>query len=55
MATNIWQDSTKTVPKSDSRIVRVDFDKSDLGARKSHLSGMHPKNDNSIQHVKQGA
>jgi hypothetical protein len=42
--------STTTIPKSDPRIVRVGLDKSDLGARKSHLP-KNIKNDNSIKHV----
>lgn len=50
--TNIFEDKTKTVPKHDNRIHRVEFDKSDLGARKSHTSGVAPKNENSIRHVK---
>lgn len=52
---DIFQESRRTVPRSDARVVRVDFDKSDLGARKSHTSGLAPKNDYSIQHVKQGS
>jgi len=44
--------STSTVPKNDPRVIRVDFNKSDLGARKSNLpTGI--KNDNSIKHVNQ--
>lgn len=42
--------ATTTIPKQDSRIVRVGFDKSDIGARKSHLP-KSIKNDNSIKHV----
>lgn len=49
---NIFEDKTKTIPKHDGRIVRVEFDKQDLGARKSHISGLAPKNENSIRHVK---
>ena len=51
MAENLWQNPTKTLPKSDSRISRVEFDKSDLAARKSHISGIAPKNDETIKHV----
>lgn len=50
MAKNIFHDGTSSIPKSDSRIERIDFDKSDLGARKSAM----PKdtvNSNTIKHV----
>lgn len=49
---NIWQDSTKSIPKSDPKVSRIQFDKSDMGARKSHISGIHKKNDNTIDHIK---
>ncbi len=49
---NIFEDKTKTLPKNDPRIVRVKFDENEIGARKSHISGVAPKNGNSIQHVK---
>lgn len=54
MATNIWHDSTSSIPKDgDGRIVRVPFDKEDIGARKSHLAkASKGKNANSIRHVK---
>lgn len=48
---DIFQDSTKSIPRSDPRVIRVDFDKEDIGARKSHIAGIAPKNDNSIKHV----
>jgi len=51
---DIFQEGRKTLPRSDPRIVRVEFDKEDLGARKSHTSGIHKKNDFTIQHVKGG-
>lgn len=49
---NIFEDKTKTIPRNDPRIVRVEFDKQDLGARKSHISGIAPKNEFVIRHVK---
>ena len=52
--TDIFQDSTKSIPKSDPRVVRIDFDKNDIGARKSHISGALHKNDYDIKHVKEG-
>lgn len=52
MATNIWHDSTKTVPKSDPKVHRIAFDHQEIGARKSHLpSGTAFKNTNTIKHV----
>jgi hypothetical protein len=52
MATNIWQDNTKTVPKSSTEILRVDMHHSEIGARASHLPKGAGKNTNSIKHVK---
>lgn len=52
MKSDLFQDSTKSIPRTDPRIHRIEFDKSDIGARKSHLSGAAPKNSNTIQHVK---
>lgn len=49
---DIFQDSTKSIPRSDARVIRVAFDCEEIGARKSHISGIAPKNDNSIKHVK---
>jgi hypothetical protein len=52
MATNVFKGpSTTSIPRSDGRIVRVPLDKSDIGARKSHIAGTLPKNDYSIAHV----
>lgn len=48
---SIWQNNTTSVPKSDSRITRVPFDHQAIGARKSHISGVHKKNDEVIVHV----
>lgn len=51
MATNIFQDPTKTIPKGDAQIVRVTFQENEIGGRKDHM----PKNDDnsrmSVQHV----
>lgn len=53
MAANIFHDPTKKLPDNDPRIVKIDMDKSDLGARKSHLpTSAQVKNSNSIDHVK---
>lgn len=48
---DIFHNSTKTVPKGDSQVVRVEFDNSQLGARKSHIANAVKKNENSIKHV----
>jgi len=48
---NIFQNSTKSIPKSDPQIERVNMESIDIGGRKSHL----PKQDKSealaLQHV----
>ncbi len=48
---SIFQDPTKSIPRGDSRIVRPELDKSDIGARKSHTRGVLKKNENDIKHV----
>jgi len=48
---NIWQDNTKTVPRSDSMIVRVPMDQLDISGRKSHLPNATKSGDMSISHV----
>lgn len=51
MGVNIFQDSTKSVPKSDSQIVRVDMEQQDIGGRKSHLPGQMKSDSMSVSHV----
>lgn len=51
MATNIFQDSTKRVPKSDSQIVRVNMEEQEIGGRKSSLPAGQKAGDMSISHV----
>ena len=48
---DIFQDGRRSVPESDPRVTRIPFDKEDIGARKSHISGVHKKNDYTIRHV----
>ncbi len=48
---NIFQDPTKTVPKSDEQIVRVDMEQLDIGGRKSHLPAGQASADMAIVHV----
>jgi hypothetical protein len=49
---SIFQDNTKTLPKSDPRIIRVPMDKDEMSARKSSMP-TSVKNDNNIRHVKE--
>lgn len=51
MGTNIFQDPTKSIPKSDAQIVRVDMEQLDIGGRKSHLPSNSKSSDMSISHV----
>lgn len=47
---NIFQDPTKSVPKSDEQIVRVNMEELEIGGRKSHLPA-NSKNEAAITHV----
>lgn len=51
MMANIFQDRTKSVPKSDEQIVRVDMEQLDIGGRKSHLPAQDKSSDMTISHV----
>lgn len=48
---SIFQDPTKSVPKSDAQIVRVDMEQMDIGGRKSQLPAGNKATDMSITHV----
>lgn len=48
---NIFQDNTKSIPKSDAQIVRVDMEQQDIGGRKSNLPSAGKSGDMSISHV----
>jgi hypothetical protein len=50
MSVDIFHDPTKTVPKTDPRIVSQDFTEQQIGARKSAMPRV-PKNDLVIKHV----
>jgi hypothetical protein len=50
MATSIFQDPTKSVPKSDEQIVRVDMQEQQIGGRLSSLP-QQKTNDATISHV----
>jgi len=51
MKGDVFNNPTSKIPQNDSRVVRVPFEKEDLGARKSFLP-KNIKNNQSIQHVK---
>ncbi len=48
---NIFQNSTKTLPKSDDQIVRVSMEQIDIGGRKSHLPAQDKEGNLSLSHV----
>lgn len=49
---NIWQNDTKSIPKNtDSMIVRVPMDQSEIGGRKDHLPAQQKSPEISIAHV----
>ena len=50
MGNDIVSNSTKSIPTSDSQIIRVDMEQQDIGGRKSHLPAKS-KNDMTIQHI----
>lgn len=52
MATDIFHNSSNRIPDDDPRVVRIGFDKEDIGARRSHLP-TNVKNTNTIQHITQ--
>ena len=51
MAVNIFQNSAKSIPKSDEQIVRVDMEQIDIGGRKSNLPGQSKADSMALQHV----
>lgn len=48
---DIFRDPTKSLPKSDSQIVRVDMKQLDIGGRTSHIPTPSKAGDMSIAHV----
>lgn len=52
MKSDIFQDPSKTLPKSDPRIVRVPMKNDDMSSRPSSLP-TSIRNDNNIKHVKE--
>lgn len=51
MAFDIFKNNTKSIPTSDSQIVRVDMETNDIGGRKSHMPSKDKATDMSIAHV----
>lgn len=48
---DVFQNNTKSMPKSDPQIVRVDMDQADIGGRKSSLPGQDRSDVLSVSHV----
>lgn len=48
---NIFNNSTKSAPKKDPQIIRVDFEQSEIGARKDHMPRENKSPAMSIKHV----
>ena len=51
MGQNIFQDPSKSLPKSDAQIERVDMEQQDIGGRKSALPKTGDSSRMSISHV----
>lgn len=51
MSSNIFQNTTRSIPTSDRQIVRVDMEQLDIGGRKSHLPAQEKSADLTIKHV----
>lgn len=48
---DIFRNSTKSIPTSDSQIVRVGMEEIEIGGRKSNLPAQSKSDSMSIQHV----
>jgi len=48
---NIFQNNTKTLPKSDDQIIRVNMEQIDIGGRKSHLPSQDKEGSLALSHV----
>jgi hypothetical protein len=51
MATNIFQDNTKSLPKTDQQIVRVGMKQNEIAGRTDHIPTPTMGRDMAIQHV----
>lgn len=54
MATNVFHTPETRIPDGDSRVIRVPFEESQVGARKGHLPKLTKRPAMSIVHVKSG-
>jgi hypothetical protein len=48
---DIFRNQAKSIPTSDSQIVRVGMEEIEIGGRKSHLPGAHKSESLSLSHV----
>lgn len=48
---DIFHNPATSIPKSDPKLIRIDFDVEETGARKSHTKGLHKRNGLVINHV----
>lgn len=51
MGANIFQNPTKTLPKSDDQIVRVSMEEIEIQGRKSHLPAGQKSSELTLSHV----
>lgn len=51
MSANPFTNNQKTIPKTDSQIVRVPMDQLDIGGRKDHLPSTTTDSRMSLKHV----
>lgn len=52
---DLFKSPRSKIPRNDSRITRIEFEESEVGARKSHLPKMTKSDKMAIVHVKSGA
>ena len=48
---DIFRNNAKSIPMSDSQIVRVDMEQIDIGGRKSHLPSQNKSEQLGLNHV----
>lgn len=48
---NVFQDPTKSIPKSDPQIVRVSMMENEIGGRKDHMPARSPSSEMSVKHI----
>lgn len=51
---NVFQNSAKTLPKSDKQIIRVDMETQEIGGRKSSLPTEGKSDSLAIKHIANG-